>query len=67
MQSRSGDIAGDPGRDSTFAEQTDGPIGVFGCDEGDHADTHVERLFEVGLRHTAEPADETEDRLRAPG
>ena len=49
-----GDVASDPGVDATLSEQADGRISGVRSHQRHHADTHVERLVEIGLGNPAE-------------
>ena len=44
-----------------------GAVGVFGADDGDHADTHVEGLFHLLAADPAALGDHREHRRGRPG
>jgi hypothetical protein len=62
-----GDRPRDPRVDAEACEHGDGPLGVGGCGEGDHADAAVQRLLEILARHASGLRDEAEDGRQRPG
>lgn len=56
-----------PAVDVACGEDGKCAVDVLGCDDGDHADAHVERLLHLGALDASALRDHGEDRSGAPG
>mgnify|MGYP000308309569 CR=1 FL=1 len=60
------ELTAHPSGDSPFGQQPNRGVRCLGRDQPDHADAHVQRGFQVGLRDLSEALHQVEDRRRTP-